>query len=500
MSGEAGGLGPGAPTAPIPFGQGDGVRFAPTVVVPDAVLERLRSACLRVETDEDARREASRDWWPLAMGWAVAGEGAGLAAVVARPTSVEEVCDVLAICNEARVPVTAAGGRSGVCGASIPVHGGVVLDLCGLSGIRSVDETSLLLDVGAGSFGDHLEDELRSRHGVTIGHWPQSVALSTVGGWLACRGAGQYSGRYGKIEDIAVGLDVVLADGRFLRTGGGPRAAVGPDLTQVFIGSEGTLGVITGARLRVHRLPAGEVRRAFAFASFADGMDACRRIVQRGATPAVVRLYDAIESKRNYEIDAAVLLMLDEDDPAVIAATAAVVDAECAAADALDAALVERWLGHRNDTSALQVLTAKGFVVDTMEVAGPWHVLDDVHQRVTDAIGSVDGTKAVSVHQSHSYVDGACLYFTFGGLPSSGGTADTYYTAVWDAGTRAALHAGARLSHHHGIGLNRARFMAEALGATGLDVLASLKAALDPHGILNPGKLGLPDPFGPVSW
>jgi alkyldihydroxyacetonephosphate synthase len=494
-------LGPGAPTPPIPVpgGSAGPVRLAPTVELGEALLGRLRDACVRVDVDDLSRTEASRDWWPLAMGWAVAGERPALAAAVARPTSVEEVCDVLAVCNEAVIPVTAAGGRSGVCGASVPAHGGVVLDLCGLRGIREVDQTSLILDVGAGTFGDHLEHELRSTHAVTVGHWPQSVALSTVGGWLACRGAGQYSGRYGKIEDIVAGLDVVLADGRFLRTGGGPRAAVGPDLTQLFVGSEGTLGVITGARLRVHRVPGADIRRAFAFPTFAAGMDACRRIVQRGATPAVVRLYDAIEAKRNYDIDAAVLLVLDEADPAVLTATAAVVDAECAAADPLDASLVDRWLDHRNDTSALQVLTSKGFVVDTMEVAGPWGVLEAVHCDVINAISAVDGTRAVSVHQSHSYPGGACLYFTFGGLPGGAG-ADAYYRAVWDAGTHAALHAGARLSHHHGVGLNRSRFMAAALGDTGVGVLGAVKAALDPTGILNPGKLGLPDPFGVVTW
>src|SRR5262249_22532180 len=148
----------------------------------------------------------------------------------------------------ARIPVTAAAGRSGVCGASVPVHGGVVLDMTGLAGIVDVDTTSLLLDVAPGTFGDLLEAELRSDHDLTLGHWPQSVALSTVGGWLACRSAGQLSTRYGKIEDMVLGLDVALADGRVIHTGGAPRAAVGPDLDQLFVGSEGTLGVICGAR------------------------------------------------------------------------------------------------------------------------------------------------------------------------------------------------------------------------------------------------------------
>src|SRR5205807_9287211 len=206
---------------------------------------------------------------------------------VARPRSAAEVCAVLRICDEARVPVTPVAGRSGVCGASVPAFGGVALDLCGLAGLLEVDGDSLLVDVAPGTFGDVLEAELRAGHGVTLGHWPQSMALSTVGGWLACRSAGQYSTRYGKIEDMVVGLEVVLADGRVVRTGGsGPRAAVGPDLTQLFVGSEGTLGVITEARLRVHPTAPVERRAAYGFASFAEGLDACQRILRRGATPA----------------------------------------------------------------------------------------------------------------------------------------------------------------------------------------------------------------------
>ena len=156
---------------------------------------------------------------------------------------------VTRLCSEASVPVTAAGGRSGVVGGSIPLFGGVLLDLCALTGIRSVDSIANVVDVGAGTFGDIFEDELQSSYGLTVGHWPQSIALSTIGGWLACRGAGQLSNRYGKIEDIVVGLDVVLADGTMLSTGGHARQAAGPDLNQLFVGSEGTLGIITGARL-----------------------------------------------------------------------------------------------------------------------------------------------------------------------------------------------------------------------------------------------------------
>src|SRR5262249_12703193 len=150
---------------------------------------------------------------------------------------------------------TAAAGRSGVCGASVPVYGGVVLDMTAMHGIVAVDATSMVAEVLPGTFGDVYEDALRAEHGATRGHWPQSIPLSTVGGWLACRGAGQLSTRYGKIEDLVVGLEVVLADGRVITTGGTPPRAVGPDLTQIFVGSEGTLGVITRVWLRVFPLP-----------------------------------------------------------------------------------------------------------------------------------------------------------------------------------------------------------------------------------------------------
>jgi alkyldihydroxyacetonephosphate synthase len=395
--------------------------------------------------------------------------------------------------------VTAAAGRSGVCGGAVPVHGGVLLDLCALSGIRSLDETSLVLDVQAGTFGDRLEGTLRREHGLTLGHWPQSIALSTVGGWLACRSAGQLSNRYGKIEDLAIGLDVALADGTVIHTGGAPRAAVGPDLNQVFIGSEGTLGVILGARLRLHPLPAHERRAAYGFSSFAEANEACRRILQRGARPAVLRVYDATEAERSYQTgERHVLLVLDEGDALLVDATMAVVAQECAGAEVLDEGLVGRWLEHRNDVAALEALISKGFVVDTMEVAARWDVLDAVYQDAVAAIAAVDDTLAASAHQSHAYPDGACLYFTFAGRPDPGDK-DDYYRAVWDAGTRAVLARGGALSHHHGVGLNRARFMASALGDA-FGALVDIKAALDPKGILNPGKLGLPSRFGEIRW
>jgi alkyldihydroxyacetonephosphate synthase len=493
----------GAPTPPIAFA-GDAAAVADRlrperVEIGDELRAQLAATGADVTTTASEIGEASRDWWPLAMIWALDNQVATRASVIVRPHSAAEVAAVLRLCNAARIPVTAAAGRSGVCGASVPVFGGVLLDLTALEGIIDVDHTSMLVDVLPGTFGDVFEDALRDDHGVTCGHWPQSMALSTVGGWLACRGAGQLSTRYGKIEDIVVGLDVVLADGTLVTTGGAPRAAVGPDLTQLFVGSEGTLGIIVGARLRLHPLPPAEIRAAYAFTSFTAGLDAMRRIMQRGATPAVLRLYDAIEADRSYQTgDAHVLLAMDEGDAHLVDATRRIVDEECAAAEVIDVGLVERWMEHRNDVSALEALISRGYVVDTMEVSASWRALPAVYERATAAIQAVEHTMVASAHQSHSYTDGACLYFTFAGKPPEADR-EAYYRAAWDAGQRAVLAAGGALSHHHGIGLNRARFVKEALG-NGFGVLQSVKDTLDPNGILNPGKLGLASPFGAVPW
>lgn len=502
-------LGPGRPTPPIEIAGGAAGATArldtPQVPVPDQLVDELAAICA-VSVDDERLTESSRDWWPVAMTWALDGQVAARGAIVVSPTAPDQVAAVLGRCNQARVPVTAAAGRSGVVGGSVPVHGGVVLDLCGLSGIRSVDPVSLVVDVLPGTFGDHFEADLQRDHGLTVGHWPQSMALSTVGGWLACRGAGQLSNRYGKIEDIVVGLDVALADGRIIATGGNARAAAGPDLNQVFVGSEGTLGIIVGARLRARPVPTHHRQHAVGFATFEDGLEACRRIARRGANPAVVRLYDAIEGERNFGTgDIAPLLVRDEGDPILVDAVMEVVEEETQVSLPLDAALVDTWMAHRNNVDALESLIRIGAVVDTMEITGPWGALPGIYRATLDAIGAVPGVLAVSAHQSHAYLDGACLYFTFGGRPEGDDQAakDAFYRQVWDVGTRCVLAHGGTLSHHHGVGINRARFMRDALGG-GLDLVASVKAALDPHGILNPGKLGLPDPFAnapsEIAW
>jgi alkyldihydroxyacetonephosphate synthase len=296
---------------------------------------------------------------------------------------------------------------------------------------------------------------------------------------------------------------VALADGRLIHTGGAPRAAVGPDLTQVFLGSEGTLGVITSARLRLRPAPTAQGQAVYGFESFAAGLDACRRILRRAATPAALRLYDPADARLAFgDVGGPVLVVVDEGDPVTVDGSMRVVAEECAGGRAgggdgrrLDDAFATRWLESRLHLTSFAEL---GLTGDTAEVAAPWSALPALYDDMRAALGAVEHVEWVSAHQSHAYADGACIYVTFAGRPPPE-LATAFCLQAWDAAVGAVRRHGACLSHHHGIGLAKARYLPEALGPA-FSVLVAIKQALDPTGILNPGKLGLPDPFGPIEW
>jgi len=217
------------------------------------------------------------------------------------------------------------------------------------------------------------------------------------------------------------------------------------------------------------------------------------------------------ESRRAFDVaEGNVLIVLDEAEAPLVDATMELVVDECGQAERLGDDLVERWLAHRNDVSALESVTRHGITVDTIEIAARWSALSAIYEDVISALSQIDGTLVASAHQSHAYRDGACLYFTFAGRPApeasadaasaaEAGAAERYYRRAWDAVMSLTRSHGGAISHHHGIGINRGRHLAPALGPA-FDVLVGLKAALDPTGVLNPGKLGLPSPFGEVPW
>ncbi len=204
------------------------------------------------------------------------------------------------------------------------------------------------------------------------------------------------------------------------------------------------------------------------------------------------------------------LIALDEGDPRIIEAAMSVLSEECAGSGGaeLDEDLVGQWLSHRNDVDALESVTRAGIVVDTIEIAAPWSALPAIYTEAIARLNDLEGCLAASAHESHAYLDGACLYFTFAGrvpdppaddLEPDDALKEAFYRAAWSAVMSVTAGHGGSISHHHGIGLVRGPYLAGALGA-GFGVFESIKRALDPTGILNPGKLGLSSPFGPSPW
>ena len=325
---------------------------APHRVEVDDALRAARATGADVTDDAVELGEASRDWWPLAMIWALDDRSAALGrrwSPGPRPRRRSPPC--CASCNDAAMPVTAAGGRSGVCGASVPrLRRRAARPHRDWPASSTSTTRRCVVDVLPGTFGDVLRGRAARRaRRSPCGHWPQSMALSTVGGWLACRGAGQFSTRYGKIEDMVVGPRR-RARRRHASSppAARPRAAVGPDLTQLFVGSRGH------AR-RHHRRPAARsIRCPPPRRRAAYGFAIVRRRARRdaGASCGAARRRRCCGSTtrsrrdRSYQTgDAHVLLVLDEGDADLVDATMAIVDEECAAPPTRStSALVEQWL------------------------------------------------------------------------------------------------------------------------------------------------------------
>ena len=447
-----------------------------------------------VHTDAETLDAHRHDSWALAALREVQGLGPPRPLAVLRPRSSEEVSRALRFCRRHGVALIPFGGGSGVCGGIEARADSVVLSTRGLDGLVWLDDQKLAASFRAGTLGMVAEREVQ-RAGLTIGHWPQSIERSTVGGWVATRASGQYSTAYGSVEDLVLGLEVVLPDGEILRTRETPRAATGPDLRQLFLGSEGTLGVVTEVTFSLRVLPEASRGQAFHFEDFASGLEAVRGVLRSGWQPQVVRLYDALESRRQFRDwcpEQRHLLLLLHEGPA------AAVDVQADAVARLavvgggreaDSAAVDSWLEHRNQVQGFRELFEQGLVVDTIEVGCTWERALPLYQAVTATLRQVPDMLTASAHSSHSYRSGTSLYFTFVARPAGGeGMAETYLEC-WRRAMRETTALGGGISHHHGIGRLRRDVLGAELGETGVAVLRRLKHALDPDDLLNPGVL-----------
>ncbi len=512
--------------------------------VPAAALPPPRSKVLdaraalhaavrgRLSFDDLDRLSYARDMWPLAQLWIRQGRVPAPPDAVVWPGTDEEVAQVIALARTRRLAVIPYGSGSGVCGGTWALEGGVTLDLKRFDTIGEVDAAHRSVVVGAGVLGETLERRLNAR-GWTLGHFPSSIATSTVGGWLAARSAGQFSSKYGKIEDMVLSARVVLGTGERLETPERPFS--GPDLLPLLVGSEGTLCAFTSARLRVFPFPKGRVFHGFEFGSVEQGLEAIRLLFREGLRPAVVRLYDpfdtafvgkggahqpvtppSLRSALQTSLMPALmrqvtkhtlgrpgvmnqlqrafsrtrLILMFEGEPARAEAEDRSATGICRqlGGDDLGEAPGRTWFKKRYDVSyRMSRLLESGTFADTMEIAAPWERVLQVYQRVHEAASKF---AFVLCHFSHAYADGCSLYFSFVGSADSEQDMEARYHQLWRSALAAAVSAGGNVSHHHGVGILKARALQDSLGE-GRHALRAVKTVFDPDGVMNPGKLGL---------
>ena len=447
----------------------------------------------RVLDDADTLARARRDTWVLSVWRELQQRPGPPPACVVRPATTADVSAILRYASRERVAVVPFGAGSGVCGAVLAPEDSIVVDLGAMRALKAIDEASLLVVVEPGLLGSEFEAAL-NHAGYSMGHFPQSIALSSVGGWVATRAAGQFSTKYGNIEDMLVAFEAVLPNGDVVRTRAVPRASAGQDLRHVFLGAEGTTGILTELTYEIHPLPPATEKQAVAFPSMQAGLEALRAIMRAGWRPAVLRLYDEIEAGRSFAGAAAAgesLLLVLTEGPAELAA------AEIAGASGIARAgggrvvgpePVDSWLHHRNAVPGFEYFLKQGMIVDTIEVAATWGCIDALYAGVLAGMRAVPGLIVASGHSSHSYGTGTNIYFTFAARPDRPEDIEDVYRGIWTAAMEATLAAGGTIAHHHGIGRVRREWLPRELG-TAYPLLGMLRRAVDPDGIMNPGAL-----------
>jgi len=446
------------------------------------------------------------------------------------PADHDQTVRVLEVAARHHAAVVPFGGGSSVVGGvelNPELRPNICLDLTRLDRILAVDGSGLTVRAQAGIFGPDLEEAL-ARAGFTLGHFPQSFEFSTLGGWIATRGAGHKSTKYGKIEDLVLALRLALPGGELV-TPRVPAAAAGGDPTALLIGSEGALGVITEAEMKIRPRPQSEWFASFFFPSFEAGLAAVRRIMAQGLRPAMLRLSDSVEttallaeaeagsgsSLRRFLLKeigpryldlrgvglnkACLLLAAGEGRTGRTRAEKSAVARVCRAHGGVGAGGSPTRLWHKTRYASPYLrdeLITRGIFIETLETAAAWNNVFDLYGKVREEIGRALAwsgvTGLVMTHLSHAYPQGGNLYFTFL-APMVQGREEEQWRRVKNAATQAILDGGGALSHHHGVGRDHKPWISHYWGQGLVKVFQAAKTQLDPLALLNPGVVFDPD-------
>jgi alkyldihydroxyacetonephosphate synthase len=432
---------------------------------------------------------------------AFAGDLSPAPSFVAFPRTEQEVVDVLDFCANAGVAAVPYGGGSSVVGG-VECAGAVSIDLSRLDQLLEVDTVSRAARMQAGMFGPALEDQLRP-HGYTLRHFPQSFEFSTLGGWLATRSGGHYATNYTHIDDFVESMRVVTPTG-VVESRRLPGSGAGPSPDRMFLGSEGILGVITEAWMRVQDRPTFRASAGVRFASFADGVAATRAVSQAGLFPANCRLLDPGEAMTSAGVmDGTALLVLgfESADHPVDAWIARAVEL-CAdhggtvpegvrsssgegAAGAWRSSFLRAPYGR-------DAMVAMSVIADTFETACPWSTFESLHagliETMEKALADVCGGGWMTCRFTHVYPDGPAPYFTFLG-PGRRGSELAQWSELKAAASDAVIAHGGTITHHHAVGRDHRPWYDRQRPDRFAAALRAAKAELDPAGILNPGVL-----------
>lgn len=464
-----------------------------TTKLTDQLQELLDTGYVSV--DPDLLQQRSSDTWPLRMVQKAIGASREQPLCVVNPKSTEEVSKVLAFLNEKEVNTVPYGGGSGVNGAAEPNSESVVLDVGEMDDIIDLNEEDLTITVQPGVSLRDLEDHLDT-YGYTSGHYPQSIELVQIGGLVATRSSGQFSTKYGNIEDLVLGLEAVLPSGEITRIKNVPRRSVGPDLRQLWIGSEGTLGVMTEITMKIFPKPANRWMHAYGVSSMREGLDIIRKFMREGWKPAVVRLRDATEASMSYSElvhdGESILLILSEGPKDYVRAEGKAVDniIQVGGGRPLGSEPVEHWLKNRNKVDELEQYTSQGIIVETIEIAAGWKDIANIYEQVMEQLKrEVPELLLATGHSSHSYQQGSNLYFILAAQPPvDSEEIDRVYRSIWSKVLETTLANNGTICHHHGIGKLRADWVPEELGSS-YPLLKKVKDSLDPQGTMNMGTL-----------
>jgi alkyldihydroxyacetonephosphate synthase len=436
---------------------------------------------------------------------------------VAHPASGAEVRRLLDWAGSVGARVVPYGGGTSVVGHLTPDgEPTLTMVLRGVNGLRRLDETSGLATFGAGASGPEVESSLRAR-GWTLGHYPQSFEYSTLGGWVVTRSAGQQSLCFGRIEDLFAGGCLETPTGT-LTLPPLPASAAGPDLRELVLGSEGRLGVLTEAIVRVTRLPSRERFPAVFFRDWDSALAAVRAVAQAGVPLSMLRLSNAEETRTSLELAGPsralgllrrALHLRGVDDGMCLLLAGVTGDGRVARAGLRElkrlsrehggvhvgGRMGRRWVENRFRAPYLRnSLWELGYAVDTLETALPWSgvspLVEAIEAALRAALGEMGERIHVFTHLSHAYSSGSSIYttFVFRLAPDPAGTL-VRWGRLKEAASRAILEHGGTISHQHGVGTDHRPYLEAEKGVLGMSMLRSICRDVDPDGLMNPGKL-----------